>query len=147
MASETELWESAVSREKEYESALIEVWTNLRELRPVDFKEPDGEAETRAERAYYAAENEITTGLCDSLTTQAMPRQPDIQKQFAAHVKASKACKRWAEKAVELEAAGKKREGKRALLAAESSQRRFSDFFTADFSDWRFGGRIAIGAG
>lgn len=48
-----------MSREKEYESALIEVWKNLRELRPVDFKEPDGEAETRAERAYYAAENAL----------------------------------------------------------------------------------------
>ena len=43
-----------------------------------------------------------------------MPRRPDIQERFAAHIKASQECERWSTEAVRLDAAGKKREAARA---------------------------------
>src|SRR5690606_10561179 len=47
------------SEEQRLKSALITVWENLSTIRPNDFKQPDGEAETQVNRAYCAAENAL----------------------------------------------------------------------------------------
>ena len=50
---------SAVPSGDGFESALITIWENLSTIRPDDFKQPDGEAETQVCRAYCAAENAL----------------------------------------------------------------------------------------
>src|SRR5690606_33839272 len=50
---------SAVPSGDGFESALITIWENLSTIRPDDFKQPDGEAETQVNRAYCAAENAL----------------------------------------------------------------------------------------
>jgi hypothetical protein len=45
-------------------------------------------------------------------------RTPDILERFAAHLRESADCERWAAEAVRLEAAGKKKEAARAKKKA-----------------------------